>query len=76
MTPWWAVLVPKGTPAEVIARLNAELGRVVALPDVAEKYASMGVATERSTPQQVTEKILLDTQSYARLLQAAGVQPE
>ncbi len=46
------------------------------LPDVQERYASLGVFTEHSTPQQVTERIKADTQSYARLLKAAGIEPE
>ena len=73
---WWAVLVPRGTPAAVVQRLNAELGRAVDHPDVREKYASMGVSTEQSLPQQVTERIKSDTQFYADVLKAAGVEAE
>src|SRR5258706_5521021 len=73
---WWAVLVPKGTPADIVARLNADFGRIVELSDVKERYAALGVATERSTAQQVTEKIKADTQEFARILKAAGVEAE
>jgi tripartite-type tricarboxylate transporter receptor subunit TctC len=73
---WWAVVAPRGTPPEVVSRLNAELGRIVKLPDVREKYASLGVETEHSTPQQVTEKIKADTLEVAKILKAAGVEPE
>ena len=73
---WWAVMAPRGTPPAIVDRLNAELGRIVALPDVREKYASLGVETEHGTPQQVTEKIRTDTLEVARVLKAAGVEPE
>ncbi len=73
---WWAVMAPKGTPAAIVSRLNSELGRIVKLPDVQEKYASLGVSTEHSTPQYVTEKIKTDTQQFAKVLKAAGVEPE
>ena len=73
---WWAVMAPKGTPGAIIGRLNSELGRIVKLPDVLEKYASLGVSTEHSTPQYVTEKIKTDTQQFAKVLKAAGVEPE
>lgn len=73
---WWAVMSPKGTPDAIVNRLNAELGRIVKLADVQEKYASLGVSTEHSTPQFVTEKIKTDTQQFARVLKAAGVEPE
>jgi tripartite-type tricarboxylate transporter receptor subunit TctC len=73
---WWAVLVPRGTPAEVITRLNAEFGRVVAMGDVRERYASLGVATEHSTPREVTERMTADSAEYARILKAAGIDAE
>jgi len=73
---WWAVMSPKGTPEAIVNRLNAELGRIVMLADVREKYASLGVSTEHSTPQFVTEKIKADTQRFAAVLKAAGVEPE
>jgi tripartite-type tricarboxylate transporter receptor subunit TctC len=73
---WWAVLVPRGTPADIVTRLNADFGRIVELPEVKERYAALGVATERSTPPQVTEKIKSDTQEFARILKAAGIDAE
>ena len=73
---WWAVLVPRGTPGEIIARLNADLGRIVKLPDVQERYASLGVFTEHSTPREVTERRRADLQEFAKILKAAGVEAE
>jgi tripartite-type tricarboxylate transporter receptor subunit TctC len=73
---WWAVMSPKGTPEAIVNRLNIELGRIVKLADVRGKYASLGVSTEHSTPQFVTEKIKADTQRFAAVLKAAGVEPE
>jgi tripartite-type tricarboxylate transporter receptor subunit TctC len=75
-TIWWAVALPKGAPAELIQRLNAELGRIIALPDVQERYASLGMTPAHSTPQQVTELIRSDTQKFGPVLKAAGVEPE
>ena len=57
-------------------RLNAELGRVIALPDVQERYASLGMTPVHSTPQRVTELIREDTQKFGPILKAAGVEPE
>jgi tripartite-type tricarboxylate transporter receptor subunit TctC len=73
---WWAVMAPRGTPGAIVSRLNAELGRIVTLADVREKYASLGVETEHSTPQQVTERIKAETLESGRILKAAGVEPE
>jgi tripartite-type tricarboxylate transporter receptor subunit TctC len=73
---WWAVVSPRGTPPAVVGRLNAELGRIVTLADVREKYASLGVETEHSTPEEVTARIRADTVEVAKVLAAAGVEPE
>ena len=73
---WWAVLVPRGTPGEIISRLNAEFGRVVKQADVQERYASLGVFTEHSTPREVTERTQADLQAFASILKAAGVEAE
>jgi tripartite-type tricarboxylate transporter receptor subunit TctC len=73
---WWAVLVPRGTPQEIVGRLNAHFGRIVELPDVKERYASLGIFTEHSTPQYVTERTRADLADFARILKAAGVEAE
>jgi tripartite-type tricarboxylate transporter receptor subunit TctC len=73
---WWAVLSPKGTPAPIVNRLNAELGRIVKLPDVQEKYASLGVSTEHSTPAYVIERMRAEGPRLAAALKAAGIEPE
>jgi tripartite-type tricarboxylate transporter receptor subunit TctC len=73
---WWAVVSPHGTPRAIVARLNIELGRIVQLAEVREKYASLGVETEHSTPEEVTARIKADTLEVAKVLAAAGVEPE
>jgi len=73
---WWAVLSPKGTPEAIVGRLNAELGRIVKLPDVQEKYANLGVSTEHSTPAYVFERMKAEAPRIAAALKAAGIEPE
>src|SRR5258708_6481687 len=73
---WWAVLAPKGTPPDIIARLNSVFGRIVKAADVQERYASLGIFTEHSTPEHVTERAKADLQEFARILKAAGVEAE
>ena len=75
-TIWWAVALPKGPQPELVQRLNAELGRIVALPDVQERYASLGMTPAHSTPRQVADLIRSDTQKFGPILKAAGVEPE
>jgi tripartite-type tricarboxylate transporter receptor subunit TctC len=73
---WWAVLTPKGTPAAIINRLNAELGKMLQAQDVQERYASLGILTVHSTPERVLEQVRTESPRVAKVLKAAGVEPE
>jgi tripartite-type tricarboxylate transporter receptor subunit TctC len=73
---WWAMLLPRSASAELVGRLNGELGRIMKQADVQERYAGMGVVTEHSSPQQLAEAIRTRGQQMAKVLKAAGVQPE
>ena len=54
----------------------AELGRIVKLPEVQEKYASLGVSPEHSTPAYVLERAKAEGPRIAAVLKAAGMEPE
>lgn len=73
---WWSVLVPKGTPAALVNRLNAEIRRAVEQADVKERYAAVGVEPVSSTPQQLADKIRSESAKYAKLIKDAGVKAE
>jgi tripartite-type tricarboxylate transporter receptor subunit TctC len=73
---WWAILAPKGTPPEIVARLNAEIGKVVKMKDVEEKYVNLGIFTAHSTPEAVMERAKAESPEMGRILKAAGVEPE
>lgn len=47
-----AMFAPGGTPSEVVAKLNAELIRVLKLPEIRERFAGMGVEPAGSTPEE------------------------
>jgi tripartite-type tricarboxylate transporter receptor subunit TctC len=48
---WGGVMVPAGTPKPVIARLNADINRILKMPDVAEKLKALGAVIVGSTPE-------------------------
>ncbi len=73
---WWAMLAPRGTPAAVINRLNADLAQIMKLPDVQEKYAGLGVFTVHTAPERVMELVKLETPRMGKVLKAAGVEPD
>jgi tripartite-type tricarboxylate transporter receptor subunit TctC len=75
-TLWWAVALPKGADSALVQRLNGELERVIALPEVQERYASLGMNPAHSSPREVTALIRSDTRKFGPILKAAGVEPE
>lgn len=73
---WWAMVAPKGTPATIINRLNADLAQIMKIPDVQERYAGLGVFTVHTTPARVMELVRLESPQIGKVLKAAGVEPE
>lgn len=73
---WWSIVAPKSTPDSVIQRVNAELAKVMQLPEVRETYAKLGVTTQHSTPAKVSETIRAESPVMAKILKAAGVEAE
>jgi tripartite-type tricarboxylate transporter receptor subunit TctC len=73
---WIGMVAPAKTPPAVINKLNAELRRSLALPDVREKLAEQGIFAETSTPAEFTRLIATDQQRWAAVIKAANIKPE
>ncbi len=73
---WWAIAAPRGTPAPIISRLNAEIGQILKMPDVQERYAGLGVFPVHTTPERVLELVRIESPKMAKILKDAGVMPE
>jgi len=67
-------LAPAGTPRDVIAKLNSEIAKVLAAPDVVQRLSALGIDTIGGTPQQYAESIRADMQSYAKLVKDARLR--
>jgi tripartite-type tricarboxylate transporter receptor subunit TctC len=73
---WQGIMAPAGTPAAVIARLNAEFNRALKVAAVKEKLAAQGIDTAGGTPQEFRAKIASDLDKYARIVKAANIRPD
>jgi tripartite-type tricarboxylate transporter receptor subunit TctC len=73
---WIYMLAPAKTPPERIARLNAELGKVLALPDVKEKFEAAGFEVAPSTPQQLDVMIREALDRWGKLVPELGLKIE
>ena len=52
MTPWTALYAPRGTPKEIVDKLNAEVARIVALPDVQARFRRDGFIAQPMSPDR------------------------
>ena len=71
---WFGMFAPAGTPAAVVARVQAEVVASLAAPDLRERFSQVGAEAVGSTPQQFTERILADTAKWAKVIKAANVK--
>ena len=71
---WYGIVVPAGTPAAVVSRLNAELVKALATRDVGERFAAQGVAPESTTPQAFKAFLNNEVRRWAPVIKASGMQ--
>lgn len=73
-TSWGAVMVPSGTPAPTIMRLNAVLREALALPAVQDRLTQVGAEALTSTPEELAAYLRTETAKWARVVREARIQ--
>jgi tripartite-type tricarboxylate transporter receptor subunit TctC len=75
-TSWFALYAPAGIPKEMQARMNAETARVMALPDVKEKLAALGLDIATGTPEALASFMQTETAKWAKVVKESGAKPD
>jgi putative tricarboxylic transport membrane protein len=70
---WNGVGAPKDTPKEVIDTLNKAIAEVMAMPDVKEQYAKVGVVTQSGTPDELRARLVGDIKKWTDVVEKAGI---
>jgi len=70
---WNGLSVPAKTPKDVVARLNRELVKVLALPDVKQRLADLTLVAESSTPEQLGALLENDSKRWAGVIERAKI---
>ena len=73
---WFAVMVPAGTPREIVARLNAEIVKAVADPGVQQQLKDQGLTPRGSSPEELGRATREQLARYARLFKEANIKAE
>jgi tripartite-type tricarboxylate transporter receptor subunit TctC len=76
VSTWYALLVPARTPRRIVARLNGELERITAAPDVRAQFAQRGLETSHTTPAQARAYISAEIESWGKVVRTTGVKPQ
>lgn len=73
---WLGIMAPAGTPREIVTRLNAEINRGLAKPDVQARFTSTGVETNLGSPEDFGAFIQRQRARWAKVIQTAGIKGE
>lgn len=76
LAAWSAVFVPAATPKPVVARLNAIFRAALLGPAARTFYQQVGLTPEPTSPEEMTAFVRSETDKWASLVRAAGIQPE
>ena len=71
-TIWLGVMAPKGTPQEIVDRLNAEIGKVIARPDIRAAWAGQGAVPMTMTPAEFGAYLEKDIRKWAQVIKVSG----
>jgi tripartite-type tricarboxylate transporter receptor subunit TctC len=75
-TIWLGFMAPKGTPPEIVDRLNAEIAKIVAKPAVKEAWAKQGAVPMTMTPAEFGTFLKADIDKWAKVIDKAGLKPQ
>ncbi len=70
---WFGMLAPAATPRDIVNRLNQELAKALASPDIRERFASGGIEPLTSTPEQFAAFARAEAVRYAKVIKDANI---
>ena len=73
---WLGVVTTAGTPKAAVQRLNAEIVKAVRSPDVAERIAQQGLEIVTNTPEEFSAFFKSEVSKFAKIVRAAGIEPQ
>ncbi len=76
MIGWNGIFVPKGTPSEIVTRLNAELVKVLRSAEVGEQLAKLGAVPVGDSPEQFGAFVKAESARWGKIIKDLGIKPE
>jgi tripartite-type tricarboxylate transporter receptor subunit TctC len=73
---WQGIVAPKGTPAPIVAKLNAAIVNALRKPVLREKLTSIGIEPISSTPEEFSAYMLSEISKWRQVIKAANITPQ
>jgi tripartite-type tricarboxylate transporter receptor subunit TctC len=73
---WYAYLLPGKTPRDIVARLNAELNKVLRAPDVVDALHKQGVEPQPGTPEELARYMRREYETWGKVVKQAGIKAQ
>jgi putative tricarboxylic transport membrane protein len=73
VTSWNALFAPKGTPPEVITKLNGMVREVVALPEIRQRLLDLGIEAEAGPPEEIEARLKADIAKWTKVIEDAKI---
>jgi tripartite-type tricarboxylate transporter receptor subunit TctC len=73
---WTGMMAPRDTPPSIIEKMNAELSKILAMPDVQKRLETSGGVTIPATVAEVAQRIRAETTAYGEIVRKASIQPQ
>ncbi|MBL8522819.1 MAG: tripartite tricarboxylate transporter substrate binding protein [Betaproteobacteria bacterium] len=76
LVAWFALFAPANTPADIVKKLNAEVVKALAKPEMRERLAASGLTVQTSTAEELASFQKSEIAKWAKMVKEAGIQPE
>ncbi len=70
---WYGLLVPTGTPAAIVTKINADMNKVLAQPDIIQRLLDQGVEVATGTPQDLRQVMSAEFKRWSAVIKNAGI---
>ncbi|HEV7393451.1 MAG TPA: tripartite tricarboxylate transporter substrate-binding protein, partial [Burkholderiales bacterium] len=73
---WFGVYAPAGTPREIVARLNSDIGKILRMPDIRERFSSLGADIAGGSAEDFAAFQRLEVARWTKIVKASGAKIE